>query len=104
MNSTVSDNVRFVERREWHLWLLALVLIFILSTITIGTYFFILDEAYQNFNLVRSMANRALGGLCILIFLFCAYVVNTRRILGKMRDTLEYQAIRDNLTDLYNRR
>ena len=104
MNSTVSDNVRSIERREWQLWFLALVLILILSTITIGTYFFLLDEAYQNFNLVRTMANRALGGLCVLIFLFCAYVVNTRRILGKMRDTLEYQAIRDNLTDLYNRR
>ena len=104
MNSTVSDNVRSIERREWQLWFLALVLILILSTITIGTYFFLLDEAYQNFNLVRTMANRALGGLCVLIFLFCAYIVNTRRILGKMRDTLEYQAIRDNLTDLYNRR
>lgn len=104
MNSTVNDNVRSIERREWQLWLLALILILLLSTITIGTYFFLLDEAYQNFNLVRTMANRALAGLCVLIFLFCAYVVNTRRILGKMRDTLEYQAIRDNLTDLYNRR
>jgi len=104
MNSTVSDNVRSIEHREWQLWFLALVLILILSTITIGTYFFLLGDAYQNFNLVRTMANRALGGLCVLIFLFCAYVVNTRRILGKMRDTLEYQAIRDNLTDLYNRR
>src|SRR3989304_1370666 len=48
MNNTVSDNVRSIERREWQLWLLALVLILILSTITIGTYFFLLDEAYQN--------------------------------------------------------
>lgn len=99
-----NNNVRLIERREWHLWLLAIVLIAGLSTITILTYFFIIDETYHNFNLTRSVANRALGGLAILIVLFCAYVINTRLVLKRMRDTLEYQAIRDNLTDLYNRR
>ncbi len=104
MNSVVDDNVKSIEQREWQLWLLALSLILILGSITVATYFFILDEAYHSFTMVRSMANRALGGLCVLIFLFCAYIVNTRRVLGKMRATLEYQAIRDHLTDLYNRR
>ena len=103
MSSIVNDNARAIERREWQLWLLALALILVLGTITVATYFFILDEAYHNFGLARSMANRALGGLCVLIFLFCAYIINTRRILGKMRATMEYQAIRDGLTDLYNR-
>lgn len=101
---SIVNNIRTIERREWQLWILALALILILGSITIFTYFFILSEAYHNFILIRSMANRALVGLCILIFLFCAYVINTRLLLGKMRATIEYQAIRDNLTDLYNRR
>ncbi|MDD5434936.1 MAG: diguanylate cyclase [Nitrospira sp.] len=97
-------NLSTVERREWQLWILALALILVLGAITVGTYFFLLGETYHNFSLLRTMANRALSGLCILIMLFCAYVVTTRRILSKMRATLEYQAIRDNLTDLYDRR
>lgn len=104
MNSTITNSVSAIERREWQLWILALALILVLGSITVMTYFFVLSEAYHNYSLIRSMANRALGGLCILIFLFCAYVINTRLILGKMRAALEHQAIRDSLTDLYNRR
>ena len=98
------NNLNTVERREWQLWILALSLILVLGAITVGTYFFLLGETYSSFSLLRSMANRALIGLIILIVLFCAYVITTRRILSRMRATLEYQAIRDNLTDLYDRR
>lgn len=104
MNTVVSNNARAIERREWQLWILALALILVLGSITGLTYFFIISEAYDSFILIRSMANRALIGLCLLIFLFCAYIINTRLVLGKMRATMEYHAIRDNLTDLYNRR
>ena len=104
MTTSVDNNLKTIERREWQLWVLALGLIVILAAITAGTYFFILSEAYTNFGMIRTMANRALGGLLILIFLFCIYVISTRRVLGVMRTTLENQAIRDNLTDLYNRR
>lgn len=98
------NNLSSVERREWQLWILALAIILVLGAITAGTYFFLLGETYSSFSLLRSMANRALIGLVILITLFCAYVITTRRILSRMRATLEYQAIRDNLTDLYDRR
>lgn len=104
MNGVINSSIKTVERREWQLWVLALALILVLSSITVMTYFFILGESYHNFGLIRSMANRALAGLCVLILLFCAYVINTRLVLGKMRATLEYQAARDPLTDLYNRR
>lgn len=103
MGKTI-NNLSTVERREWHLWILAIALIVVLATITAGTYFFLLGETYNNFSLLRSMANRALVGLCILIMLFCTYVISTRRILHRMRASLEYQAIRDNLTGLYDRR
>ncbi len=103
MGKTI-NNLSTVERREWHLWILAIALIVVLATITAGTYFFLLGETYNNFSLLRSMANRALVGLCILILLFCTYVISTRRILHRMRASLEYQAIRDNLTGLYDRR
>lgn len=104
MEKVLATNIKNLDRREWQLWILAITLIIILSIITVTTYFFLMGETYFNFSLLRTMANRALGGLLILVILFCVYVINTRRILGQMRATLEYQAIRDPLTDLYNRK
>ncbi|MBI5197909.1 MAG: diguanylate cyclase, partial [Nitrospirae bacterium] len=104
MNSVVEYNIKDIDRREKHLWLLAFALIFVLSVVTVGTYFFLVDEAFQDFGVMRTMANRALGGLGVLIVLFCAYVVHTRTTFGRMRDLLERKANRDDLTDLYNRR
>lgn len=92
-----------VERREWQLWSMALGLIIILGSITALTYFFLFGDTFQNSIFPRTMANRAIGGVYVLIILFCAYVVHTRLVVGKMKGLLEAQATRDSLTDLYNR-
>ena len=99
----ILQTVRDVERREWQLWTMAIGLIFLLGTITALTYFFIFGDTYQSSLFSRSIANRALVGVYLLILLFCAYVIHTRVIFGKMRTMLERQATRDDLTDLYNR-
>lgn len=104
MNRIVEHSIKEIDRREWHLWFLALVIILVLGGITAVTYFFIGRETLHDFSDFRSMANTALGGLGVLIVLFCAYVINTRITFGKMKNILERQAIRDQLTDLYNRR
>ncbi|MFQ5779676.1 MAG: diguanylate cyclase [Nitrospiria bacterium] len=92
-----------IETHEWHLWFLAFTLILVIGSIAAATYFFILSEANQNLSDTRSVATRALGGMVILIVLFCAYVINTRIAFGSMRAVLQEQAFRDPLTGLYNR-
>lgn len=99
----ISHTITDVERREWQLWAMALGLIIILGSITAGTYFYLFGDTYQSSIFSRTMANRALGGLYILIILFCAYVVHTRIVVRKMKGQMDAQAIRDSLTDLYNR-
>ena len=100
MDSSASHNMKEVERRERHLWVLVFGLILVLSGLTVMTYFTIVDEAYPIYSLWRTVSTRALGGLSVLIFLFCAYVVQTRKIIGRMRSDQENQAMIDHLTDL----
>ena len=104
MSRVIDQTMKEIDRREWHLWILAFTMILVLGGITAATYFFIVEETFQPFNEIRSTANKALGGLCILIALFCAYVIHTRTTFGRVRHAIEDQAVRDQLTDLYNRR
>ena len=92
-----------VEQREWQLWAMALGLIIILGSITAMTYFFLFGDTYQSSIFTRTMANRAVAGVYILIILFCVYIVHTRIVVGKMKWQLKAQATRDGLTDLLNR-
>jgi diguanylate cyclase (GGDEF)-like protein len=88
-----------IERREWHLWYLALTLIVFLGGLTIVAYSVVGSENPED----RSTADLALWGVSILITLFCAYVVHTRIAMVGMRRLFERQAIRDHLTGLLNR-
>ena len=92
-----------VEQREWQLWAMALGLIIILGSITAMTYFFLFGDTYQSSIFSRTMANRAVVGVYILIILFCVYIVHTRIVVGKMKWQMKAQATRDGLTDLLNR-
>lgn len=99
MKDLVNLDVTKIERREWHLWYLALTLIVFLGSLTVVAYFVTGSEYDRD----RSTVNNALWGVCILITLFCAYVVHTRLSLVRMRRLFEKQAIRDPLTGLLNR-
>lgn len=93
-----------IEHREWQLWSLAVVLILFLGSLAAAAYFLIVNEYYQDSTITRSMANRGLVGTCVLIGLFCVYILHTRVALGKVRRSLEWEAMRDPLTGLFNRR
>ena len=96
-------DVKAIERREWHLWYLAVALILFLGGLSVATYFSTVEEYFQDSASARSIANRALWGVCVLLGLFCAYVIHTRVILVRMRCLLEKYAWRDSLTGLFNR-
>jgi hypothetical protein len=85
MKSPASLDLKGIEHREWHLWFLTLTLMMVLGIITVVTYLFILGETYSQTGPARSIAFRALGGLFILITLFCVYVLHTRITFGKLR-------------------
>lgn len=101
-NKLTSQDLNKIETHEWHLWILAFALILAIGSISAATYFLILNESGQNLTSTRT-ATRALGGMIILIVLFCAYVIHTRIAFGNIRAVLQEQAFRDPLTDLYNR-
>jgi diguanylate cyclase (GGDEF)-like protein len=100
----VDQDSKRLETREWHLWYLAFALILFLGSLTIATYLFLLEDSMMDMGLSHITASRALYGLCVLIFLFCAYVVHTRITFGTMRGIIQKQATHDDLTNLYNRR
>ena len=42
-------------------------------------------DTYQSSIFSRTIANRAIGGVYVLIILFCVYIVHTRAVVGNMR-------------------
>jgi diguanylate cyclase (GGDEF)-like protein len=103
MEVPVFNNFHDIERREWHLWILAIVLILGLGSLTLVAYAAVLDLPSTHSRGGEPATHGALWGLGGLIFLFCTYVLHSHSALVKMRGTLERKAIRDDLTDLYNR-
>jgi putative nucleotidyltransferase with HDIG domain len=77
-------DLKGIEYREWHLWFLTLILIMVLGSITVVTYLFILGET-DTTEYARSISYRALGGVFLLITLFCIYVLHARMMFGKLR-------------------
>jgi diguanylate cyclase (GGDEF)-like protein len=92
-------DVTEIERRERHLWYLALTLILFLGGLAVATYFVVGSENPQE----RSAIHTALWGASFLNAFFCAYVVYTRSTLVRMRRLFEKQSTRDHLTGLLNR-
>lgn len=103
MTNPIEQDLRQIETREWHLWVLALGLILVMGSVTAATYFYFLADGLEGLGLHRQAVDRALAGLCVLLGLFCAYVIHTRSAFTRMRRLLEKQAMRDALTGLYNR-
>ena len=85
-----------IEKREGHLWALTLSLLMLFGVVIIFTFYFING---QNQTITNSLI-----GLFVLNCLFCIYAFHSRSTFGKMRKLLEYQAMRDPLTGLFNRR
>lgn len=92
-----------IEAHEWHLWYLAFSLILFLAGLTAATYFYLLRDSLQVSSAFSAALNKALAGLCVLTFLFCAYIVQTRITFGRMRGIIQKQSTHDALTHLYNR-
>jgi diguanylate cyclase (GGDEF)-like protein len=85
MNIPGDLDLQSIERREWQLWSLTLAILIVFGGITVATFFFMLDEAYQGWKDVQSVAFKSLWGLFILIVLFCLYVLQSRLSLARMR-------------------
>jgi len=102
MDSSMKQDLRQIERREWQLWMLTLALLMAFMGVTVGTYSVILNDSSRSPE-IDSVAGWALPGLVVLITLFCVYVIHTRVLFGKMRRFFEKQAMRDTLTGLFNR-
>jgi len=96
-----NSGLKNIESHEWHLWILAFILILFLGTIAGGACFIILSEPGQSLS-ERNIASSSLVGMLFLLVLFCAYVIHTRITFGKIRTELE-ESHYDPLMGLYNR-
>lgn len=103
LDTPVEHDLRQIERREWQLWTLTLILLVVFVGVTVLTSYILLDNESEQSDLIQLLAYRGLPGLVILIALFCAYVLHTRVTFGRMRQLFEKQAMRDALTGLFNR-
>lgn len=83
-NSSVDQDLRKIENREWQLWYLTLSLLIIIVGITVSTYFTFLGEAYSGSQDKLSIFYRVLVGLSILTLLFCLYILHTRLTIRRM--------------------
>lgn len=81
-------DLKFIEDREWQLWSMTLVLLAILWGLTAGSFLFMSPLVYADSALTRALSSRALGGLVILIALFCLYVIHTHLTLRRLRGLL----------------
>jgi diguanylate cyclase (GGDEF)-like protein len=116
---TIQARLRELERRDWHLWCVAIVVMFLLvctvASLSIPTLLSEKDVLFQA-NLGRSVR-----GLAGLVLIFSLYVVYQQVLIKRLRRRLasqftevarlqatadDYQALatRDPLTGLYNRR
>ncbi|HUJ79227.1 MAG TPA: diguanylate cyclase [Nitrospiria bacterium] len=103
MESTSTDELREIERKEWHLWFLTLGLLVLYTGIIIATYFVIVSQTYEDLEGLESTVYKALAGLTILTGLFSAYIIHTRFTFQRVKNIVQIHAIRDSLTGLYNR-
>lgn len=99
----VEHDLRQIERREWHLWVLTLTLLLVFVGVTVLTSYILLEHEPESSGLFHLMVYRGLPGLVVLMALFCAYILHTRVTFGRMRRLFEKQAMRDALTGLLNR-
>ncbi|MFZ5861796.1 MAG: diguanylate cyclase [Nitrospirota bacterium] len=104
LREPVEHDLRQIERREWHLWSLALILLAASGGVTVLLAYLLVQDDSKQTDLSQLIATRGLPGLVVLIALFCAYVLHTRVTFGRMRTLFQKQAMRDALTGLFSRR
>jgi GGDEF domain-containing protein len=81
----VFDRIRIqdMERRDWQLWALALVMILILAGgMALLFYFFI---SPQSITLSGRTTLRAIFGFCILTVLFVGYLIERQLVIARLR-------------------
>jgi diguanylate cyclase (GGDEF)-like protein len=103
LKSNIVDNIRKIEQRESHLWIMTLGLLVMYAAILISTYLLNLNDAPPSLSDYKSTAVKAVEGLIILTLLFTIYVLHIRSTFRRMKRIFEVHAMRDNLTGLYNR-
>ena len=99
---TFDQDLSAIERRESHLWgvALALLLVFVSATLLVAHLIIVgsPETGAERPNLIP-----ALVGLSLLVIVFCIYVLYSRTSFGRVRRLFEARAMRDTLTGLLNR-
>ncbi len=91
-----------VQRREAHLWVVALALLVLLVAVNVGTSY-VLGASNDSWS-IGTNSVRGLVGVALLTVVFCGYVVYARSSFAQIRRLFEVQAMRDPLTGLLNRK
>ncbi len=91
----IEPDIASIEKRERHLWLLTLLLLFLLATVTIVTFAALVGPSSLDGRLARAVRPTALVGLLLLIGLFCAYALHTHISFTKIRRLYHKHALRD---------
>jgi diguanylate cyclase (GGDEF)-like protein len=96
---------RAIDRRDWHLWLLSFLLIFVLG---IGLLSFMFPVAFWEGGGVLRAPDRAFYGFSLLLALTLAYLHQKESTLRELKrkqweEKLVHTAFHDPLTDLPNR-
>ncbi|MDH3745864.1 MAG: diguanylate cyclase [Acidobacteriota bacterium] len=101
MERSFEESLARIEKRESHLWMVALALLLIFVGVTLAGFYIFFAQSDESSD--PSLTIKALAGLSILVVLFCVYVVHTRADFSRVRKLFEAQAMRDSLTGLLNR-
>ncbi|MBI3934987.1 MAG: GGDEF domain-containing protein [Acidobacteria bacterium] len=107
------ERLSVVERRDWELWILALVTVAILAT---GLFFVLLPAVFMGQRTIQIKANlspQLMLGLVLLVLLLIAYLVHKQIQLRAMRlrsiieawnfEVAHVQMLIDPLTQVFNR-
>ncbi len=84
--NTESGGLRLsqLERRDWHLWSLALLIIVVLAFSVVAIHFLQLGEKEP----LGGQLNTYLFALCVLVVLFCSYAIQTVGAIKGLRRRL----------------
>ncbi len=103
--SSLDSSWASIERRDWHLWLVAFLLIFVLG---LGLLSFMFPAAFWERGGIVQAPDRAFYGFSLLLVLTLAYLFQKESKLRELKrlqweERLVHNAFHDPLTDLPNR-